>query len=134
MATEYVIDGSRITSLETFYDEISRAVIPGSLWGRNLDALNDILRGGFGTPDGGFKLRWSAAAFSKRALGYDETVRQLEIRLERCHPTNREDVRQRLSDARAGTGPTVFDWLIEVIKDHGPGGSQAIDNVHLVLD
>ena len=73
MATEYVIDGSRITSLETFYDEISRAVIPGSPWGRNLDAFNDILRGGFGTPDAGFKLRWSAAAFSKRALGYDET-------------------------------------------------------------
>lgn len=134
MATEYVIDGSRITSLETFYDEISRAVIPGSPWGRNLDAFNDILRGGFGTPDDGFKLIWSAAAFSKQALGYNETVRQLEKRLERCHPTARKDVRQRLSEARAGTGPTVFDWLIEIIRDHGPGGSQAIDNVHLVLD
>lgn len=71
MGTEYVIDGSRITSLETFYDEISRAVIPGFPWGRNLDAFNDILRGGFGTPEDGFKLRWTAVAFSKRALGYD---------------------------------------------------------------
>lgn len=133
MATEYVIDGSRITSLETFYDEISRAVIPGFPWGRNLDAFNDILRGGFGTPEDGFKLSWTAVAFSKRALGYDETVRQLEMDLEGCHPTNRKEVRQRLSDARAGTGPTVFDWLIEIIKDHGPGGSQAVDNVHLVL-
>jgi hypothetical protein len=39
-----------------------------------------------------------------------------------------------LSDARAGTGPTVFDWLIEIISDHGPGGSQASDNVQLTLD
>jgi hypothetical protein len=33
MATEYVIDGSRITSLEAFYDEISRVLIPGHQWG-----------------------------------------------------------------------------------------------------
>jgi RNAse (barnase) inhibitor barstar len=134
MATEYVIDGSRITSLETFYDEISRTVIPGSRRGRNLDAFNDILRGGFGTPDDGFKLRWLNAAFSKRALGYDETVSQLEIRLERCHPTNRKELQTLLCAARAGTGPTVFDWLIEIIRDHGPGGSQPVDNVHLTLD
>lgn len=56
MATEYILDGTRITSLETFYDEISRVVIPGHQWGRNLDALNDILRGGFGTPDEGFTI------------------------------------------------------------------------------
>ena len=53
MATEYVLDGFRITTLETFYEEISRVLIPGRQWGRNLDAFNDILRGCFGTPDEG---------------------------------------------------------------------------------
>lgn len=134
MANEYVLDGSRITSLETFYDEISRVLIPGRQWGRNLDAFNDILRGGFGTPDEGFTLRWSHSADAKKTLGYPETVRQLEIRLGCCHPSNRRDVRRMLSDARAGTGQTVFDWLVEIIRHHGPGGEQAKDNVRLVLD
>ena len=134
MATEYVIDGSRITSLEAFYDEIGRILISGHQWGRNLDAFNDILRGGFGTPDEGFTLKWSNSAVSREKLGYPETVRQLEIRLGRCHPSNREDVRRMLSDARAGVGATVFDWLVEIIRDHCSGGEQAADNVCLVLD
>lgn len=134
MANEYVLDGSRITSLETFYDEISRVLIPGRQWGRNLDAFADILRGGFGTPDEGFTLRWSHSADAKKALGYPETVRQLEIRLECCHPSNRREVGRMLSDARAGTGQTVFDRLVEIIRYHGPDGEQANDNVRLVLD
>ena len=47
----YEIDGKNFSTLEEFYDEISRVLIPGAQWGRNLDAFNDILRGGFGTPD-----------------------------------------------------------------------------------
>jgi RNAse (barnase) inhibitor barstar len=134
MAIEYVIDGSRIVSFETFCDEISRVLIPGHQWGRNLDAFNDILRGGFGTPVEGFTLKWSASAASREKLSYPETARQLEIQLRRCHPTNREDLRRRLLDARAGVGATVFDWLVEIIRDHCPGGKQAADNVHLVLE
>jgi len=37
-----------------------------------------------------------------------------------------------LSDARAGVGQTVF--VVEIIRDHGPGGEQAEDNVRIVLD
>jgi len=56
---EYEIDGSRFTTLEEFYDEIERALdLKSDDWGRNLDAFNDILRGGFGTPEEGFTLRW----------------------------------------------------------------------------
>jgi len=133
MAKEYVLDGTRITSLESFYEEISRVLIPGAQWGRNLDAFNDILRGGFGTPDEGFTLRWERSAVSRESLGYSETKRQLELRLTRCHPTNRDDVRQKLTLARSGKGPTVFDWLVQIIEDHGPAGEQSSDNVRLVL-
>lgn len=134
MVTEYIIDGSQITSLEAFYDEISRVLIPGHQWGRNLDAFNDILRGGFGTPDEGFTLKWSFSAASKEHLGYPETVRQLEIRLECCHPSNRESVARMLTDARLGVGETVFDWLLYIIRKHGPGGEESQDNVRLVLN
>jgi RNAse (barnase) inhibitor barstar len=127
------IDGNAFSTLEEFFDEISRALIPGAYWGRNLEAFNDILRGGFGTPDGGFTLRWLDHGESRRRLGYAETVRQLEIRLARCHPSNREHVRTELAEARAGIGQTVFDWLIEIIQVHGPGGREAADRVLLEL-
>ena len=54
----YQIDGSRFATLEGFYEEVARVLIPDASWGRNLDAFNDILRGGFGTPSGGFVIDW----------------------------------------------------------------------------
>ncbi|MDJ0973509.1 MAG: barstar family protein [Planctomycetota bacterium] len=53
---ELVLEGSRMPTLDAFYDEVERVLIPGRTMGRNLDAFNDILRGGFGTPDDGFVL------------------------------------------------------------------------------
>lgn len=46
---------------------------------------------------------------------------------------NQESVTRDLAAARSGQGPTVFDWLVEIIRDHGPGGTQAADGVELVL-
>jgi RNAse (barnase) inhibitor barstar len=130
---EFVIDGLNFSTLEGFYDVISADLIPGSSWGRNLDAFNDILRGGFGTPDEGFKFIWRNSNMSREKLGYDETVRQLEKRLAKCHPDNRKSVQQRLEEARRHIGSTVFDWLVEIINDHGPNGIESQDNVILVL-
>lgn len=127
----FELDGTRVSTLEEFFTEVSRAVIPGADWGHNLDAFNDILRGGFGTPDGGFTIRWRDHAVSAERLGYRETVRQLELRLSRCHPTNRTFVLEDLARAKGGEGPTVFDWLVEIIRCHGPGGTEAADGVTL---
>jgi RNAse (barnase) inhibitor barstar len=129
----YTIDGAHFTTLEGFYGEVSRILIPGAAWGHNLDAFNDILSGGFGTPDDGFILRWMNTELSRRHLGHAETVRQLEKRLARCHPSNRASVAADLKDARQGRGPTVFDWLVEIIRRHGPGGDSAGDGVVLEL-
>jgi hypothetical protein len=120
--------------LEEFYGLISRVLIPGAEWGCNLDAFNDILRGGFGTPEDGFILRWKNTAVSRARLGYSETVRQLERRLIRCHPSNREWVAKDLERARQCVGPTVFDWLVEIIEIHCAGGPEEEDGVELVLD
>lgn len=129
----YEIDGRDFATLEEFYGVIGRVLIPGAAWGRNLDAFNDILRGGFGTPDGGFLLRWVHSALSRERLGYPETVRQLERRLARCHPLNRPSVSEALERARRGDGPTVFDWLVEIIEAHGEGGAEEEDGVELIL-
>ncbi len=132
--TVYEIDGRDFATLEEFYDVISRVLIPDSWWGHNLDAFNDILRGGFGTPEDGFILRWKSSAVSRERLGYPETVRQLERRLQRCHPSNRPLCGAELERARNNGGPTVFDWLIEIIQIHCSDGPEKEDGVELTLD
>jgi RNAse (barnase) inhibitor barstar len=127
------IDGLRFNTLEEFFDEVSEILIPGADWGRNLDAFNDILRGGFGTPQGGFVLVWKNHELSRIRLGYAETVRQLGFHLDQCHPANFPSLRNELAMARRSTGTTVFDWLVEIIATHGQGGEEAEDGVELVL-
>ncbi|KIG13422.1 ribonuclease inhibitor [Enhygromyxa salina] len=99
------IDGARFRTLNGFYDEIERALLgPGVRWGRNLDAFNDVLRGGFGiTPAGGFVIRWRRSARSRERLGVGRGGQQL------------------------------FDTLVEIIRVHGPGGEEAEDGVDLEL-
>jgi RNAse (barnase) inhibitor barstar len=133
MRLTFEIDGARFSSLEQFYDEVSERLIPGANWGHNLDAFNDILRGGFGTPDEGFVLVWKNHALSQERLGYAETIRQLRLRLNHCHPSNVPFVKVELAAAERREGPTVFDWLVEIIRVHGVGGREAEDNVEFVL-
>ncbi len=114
----YEIPGEQVRSLEDFYRVIGEVINgPGGYFGTNLDALADCLRGGFGTPDDGYILRWLRSDDSRLALGYTETARQLERRLERFDPTNRARVSIDLARARRHEGPTVFDWLIDIIGD-----------------
>ena len=79
------IDGSRFDTIGGFYDEISQQLIGGADWGRNLDAFNDVLRGGFGTPENGFVLRWIASDRSRRQLDQFDTI--LEIITDHDHVT-----------------------------------------------
>ncbi len=130
----YEIDGTKFSTLEEFYEEISKVLIPEAEWGRNLDAFNDILRGGFGTPETGFTIKWVNSEISRERLGYIETVRQLQKRLKTCHSSNREYVSEELAKAKNQEGTTVFDWLVEIIKIHCPGGEEAEDGVDLILE
>lgn len=111
---DVTIDGADFSTLDEFYQVLGDAAFPERPWGMNLDALNDMLRGR------SFTLRWKHSALSRERLGYGETVRQLELRLPRVHESNRDRVAAELAEARHGTGPTVFDWLMDVLKD-APG-------------
>ncbi|MEU6145019.1 barstar family protein [Streptomyces sp. NPDC047081] len=123
MTATFVLDGTRIRTLEDFWREIGEAVNgPGGYFGKNLDALIDCLRGGFGTPeDDDYVMEWRDHAVSRERLGHAETARQLEIRLSHCHPTNRPAVAAELAAARAGQGDTVFDWLVRIFEQQVPG-------------
>ena len=107
---EYEIDGTRFATLEGFFKEFSRVAIPGfHPMLSNLDAFDDVLSGGCGTPDDGFTLRWKDHQISRQRLGYPETVRQLELRLSRCHPANLPQVEEDLKQAQA---PPMFDGCV----------------------
>ncbi len=63
------IDGTRFADLQGFYTEIERQLLHGTHWGRNLDALNDIMRGEFGPLPREFRFEWSNSELSKQRLG-----------------------------------------------------------------
>ena len=129
----YEIDGARFSTLEEFFDEISRVLIPGAQWGHGLNSFNDILRGGFGTPDDGYILVWKNSDLSRDRLGYSETVRQLSRNLKNSQPWYRQSIEIDLNQAMNRMGPTVFDWLVEIIRIHCRGGAEEEDNVELIL-
>lgn len=127
-----VIDGSRFGDLDGFAREFTKLLVDYT-WHGNLDAFNDILRGGFGTPKGGFTLRWLNSQQSRQALGWEATVKWYEQTLTTCHPSHRERLRTELDRARRHEGTTLFDWIIEIIRAHGPGGDESEDHVYLEL-
>ena len=69
----FVIDGSAFDDREGFYAYMSRLLAddPAFRCGRNLDALNDLLRGGFGAYGYGqpVAFRWTDWARSTALLG-----------------------------------------------------------------
>ncbi|MFI9489371.1 barstar family protein [Promicromonospora sp. NPDC052451] len=127
-----VVDGTRFSDLDGFAREFSR-LLTGYTWSGNLDALNDVLRGGYGTPAGGWVLRWLGSEASRAALGHAATARRLERLLPSVDPSNRAAVEARLAAARRGEGPTLFDEIVAIMREHGPGGREAASGVVLEL-
>ncbi|MCF0096477.1 barstar family protein [Micromonospora sp. MH99] len=126
------IDGASFVDFAGFVREFSR-LLPDATWNGNLDAFNDILHEGFGTPETQWVLRWLDSDASRAALGQDATVRWLEQILRTCHPSNRADVEARLRGARRGQGQTLFDMIVEIIRDHGPRGEDSENGIILEL-
>ena len=127
------VDGASFSALEGFFDEFERRALKEKAWGRNLDALNDVPRGGSGTPLSGFVLVSRHHALSRHRVGYAETTRQLR----RMHATgdshNEIDARRDIAAAASRQGSTVFDWLLDIIRAHGRGGDEAEDGIELLL-
>jgi len=132
----FVIDGSHFDDLAGFAREISPWIDPDTWWydrHGNLDALDDVLEGGYGTPDCGFVIRWVHSDLSRAALGYGATERWLNHRFG-DQIGERQDLLRLLDDARQGRGPTLFDHIVEIIRGWGPGGIQPADDIELYLE
>src|ERR1700679_2893122 len=115
-----VVDGSQFSTLVEAAAEFTRALGLTTPWNGNLDAFNDFLRGGFGTPHQGqgFVLVWLHSEVSRQRLGYGETLRWLEENVQYCHPSNIAEIQSRIVGARRYEGETLFDTLVSIIRDH----------------
>ena len=98
-----VIDGATFDDFAGFAGEFSKLLCHHT-WRGNLDACNDILRGGFGTPENGWVLKWLNCDSSRAALGYGATIKWLEDVLLTCHPSNRSHLEDRLLAAQRSEG------------------------------
>ncbi|HNX68403.1 MAG TPA: barstar family protein [Candidatus Omnitrophota bacterium] len=116
----FYIDGSNFSTLQGFYDEAVMVLTADfKEFGRNFDAFNDILRGGFGKfeYDEPIILRWKESAKSRVDLGYAETINYLREKIKKCHPSNHDGAQKDLSLAEKGIGQTLFEILIEIIAE-----------------
>jgi len=86
------IDGKNFKTLKGFYSEADRVLTFNLNWktGHNLDAFNDLLRGGFGVHEyfEPIQLIWKDSAKSKRDL------------------------------SKVKDGMTLYDTIVDIIKSH----------------
>lgn len=128
----YRIDGRQFGTFEEFTLHFGASVLGGAAWGESLNAFNDVLRGGFGTPDGGFRLVWEHSGLSRERLGHAETARCLECAAQASRDVAHRQVLEDLArSARRGEGTTVFDWIVQILRNHGEGGAEPEDGIEL---
>jgi RNAse (barnase) inhibitor barstar len=122
MTRTYTLDGARIHDIPSFYDEINRVFMAGVDWtlGPSLDALDDLLYGGYGALDGDAPavLVWTHAGASRDALGVHATRQYLREKLAQPERFNRAHAQRALDALEAGTGQTYFDRVLEIIAAH----------------
>lgn len=130
MRKVFIIDGNNFNDLEGFYCEIDKLLTKDLTWitGHNLDAFNDLLRGGFGMHEYGepILLRWINFNKSKLDFGYEETIKYYENILKRCHPTNTAHFERLLESAKQHTGATILDEIIEIILNTNNSGHDCL--------
>lgn len=122
MAIEIILDGNKFETLAGFYDEVEHKMTKGLDWkiGRNLDAFNDVLRGGFGIHEHEepIVIRWINSEKSRSDLGKNETVKYTEQMLQNCHPDNIPWIKEELENLKNDEGTLLFDIIVEITRGH----------------
>jgi len=115
----YVIDGQNFTNFAEFTQEFNRAFADiGADWQGNLDAFSDYLDWPTQETGNGYVLIWRHSVVSRRNLGHSVTTSWLQERVQNCHPTNVIHFTKRLREAEQQQGPTLFDDMIDIIREH----------------
>ncbi len=126
-----IINGDNFADLESFYDEIDRVLTKDLDWqtGHNLDAFNDLLRGGFGVYDYDepVKLIWKRVSKSKADLGLEATKSWYDRKIAQNKLENQRYYKEKLKELTEDNGQTLFDIIVEIISEHKHIEFEAMD-------
>lgn len=119
---KFIINGSVILDIASFYMEINRVFMEGVDWklGRSLDAFSDLLYGGFGAivANQTNEIIWLDSDKSKAALGYETTLSYYKDKLKPDSPFNKALFQQKIEELELGQGKTYYEILKEIIAEH----------------
>ncbi|WP_282628388.1 barstar family protein [Empedobacter sedimenti] len=117
-----VINGNNFSDLTGFYNEIERVLTKDLDWkiGRNLDAFEDILLGGYGVFETGepIQLIWENSTKSKADLGFEATKKFYEEKISAIE-TDAESLsyfEKELDKLLHHNGKSLFDTILEIIS------------------
>ncbi len=116
------LEGKNFANIPGFYREINRLFMAGEDWqlGESLDALDDLLYGGYGVLLGvkAVDLIWQDFEKSRRDLGRETTRDWLLAKLAQPGHFNRDTIHRQLRALEAGHGQSYFDIIQEIITSH----------------
>jgi hypothetical protein len=116
------IDGASVHDIPSFYDELNRVLMVGIDWrlGASLDALADVLYGGYGALDGDEAVRLVLGDDRRlrEVLGVEATRRHHLAKLDQPERYDVALIEERLRALDAGTGPTYYETVREILAEH----------------
>lgn len=116
------IDGTAIVDIPSFHAEINRVFMAGEAWqlGPSLDALDDLLYGGYGALAGHetATLVWRDIDRSREALGVEATRAWLQDKLRQPGTFNAETIGRQLDALQRGQGQTYFAIVMDIFASH----------------
>ncbi len=122
MTLHLQIDGRAITGIDSLYAEFNRVFMAGEDWqlGPSLDALDDLLYGGYGALQGhaAATVTWRDAELSRAALGMDATRAWLQAKLQQPGTFNADMIGRQLDALERGEGQTYFEIVMEIFAGH----------------
>ncbi len=121
MTDRFIIEGSRITDIPALYAELNRVFMEDEDWtlGASLDALDDLLYGGYGKLLGMEQATvvWRNMDISRASLGLEATRQWLQQKLA-LPGFSTTRINQQLQALEDGTGQTYFDIVLEIFAAH----------------
>ncbi|WP_459047439.1 barstar family protein [Stenotrophomonas sp. PSU_St99] len=116
------IEGCAIHDIPSLYAEINRVFMADEGWqlGPSLDALDDLLHGGYGALAGHDRATviWSDIEHSRAALGQIATCQWLQSKLEAPGTFNTRAIVLQLDALQQGQGQTYFEIVMEIFASH----------------
>lgn len=122
MSVELTLQGSVILDIPSLYAELNRVFMADEDWalGNSLDALDDLLYGGYGALQGqqNVTVVWKDMETSRAALGVAATTAWLQQKLYQSGRFNSTSLQAQLLALRQGCGQTYFDIVLDIFASH----------------